>query len=162
MTPVQPVPVLAPQPQAPWQGSHWSTKCPATGKTRPGKKAPRGSNPCLPLSSLTPYHWANQMVSWRRTRSKADRGSRLLVTSLSNNIHKQREQMLERSIFAFLTGLHSDPSRLHNLPSRTFELLHATLQQNDSTSSSFPVTLWPWLNIKVIQKGNQSVAFSSV
>ena len=35
----------------------------------------------------------------------------------------------------------------------TCELLHTTLQQNDRTSSSFPVTLRPWVKINVIQTG---------
>ena len=39
----------------------------------------------------------------------------------------------------------------HNQLSPISELLHATLQQNDCTSSSFPINLWPWVNIKVIQ-----------
>ena len=34
-----------------------------------------------------------------------------------------------------------------------FELLHATLQHNNCTSSSFPVIPWPWGNIKVTQTG---------
>ena len=38
----------------------------------------------------------------------------------------------------FWTSSQSSP--LHNQPSRTFDLLHATLQQNDCTSSSRPVT----------------------
>ena len=61
----------------------------------------------------------------------------------------------------------SQSSSLHNQPSQTFELLHATLRQNDCTSYSFPlnpVTLsenkgnsnWNQtvqLKIKVIQIG---------
>ena len=35
--------------------------------------------------------------------------------------------------------------------SRTFELLHTTLQHKDATSSSFSVILWPWVYTKVIQ-----------
>ena len=35
-------------------------------------------------------------------------------------------------------------------PSWTFQLLHATLQQNDCTSSNFPMTRWPLLKIKVV------------
>ena len=38
-------------------------------------------------------------------------------------------------------------------PSWTFELLHATLQLNECTSSCLPITLWPWINIKVIKTG---------
>ena len=59
----------------------------------------------------------------------------------------------------------SQASSLHNQPSRTFELLHATFQQRNSTSSSFPVTLWPWVNIRVIQtriKLYTLVAFSII
>ena len=44
--------------------------------------------------------------------------------------------MLNQSIFAILTGL-----LLDNQQSQTFELLHATLQQKNYTSSSFPLTL---------------------
>ena len=44
----------------------------------------------------------------------------------------------------------SQTSPSHNQSSQTFELLHATSQQNDCTSSSFPVNLWPWVNIKTI------------
>ena len=44
-------------------------------------------------------------------------------------------------------------SPLHNQPlQHTFGLLHACLQQNDCTSSNFPVSLWPW-EVKVIQTG---------
>ena len=32
-------------------------------------------------------------------------------------------------------------------------LFHATLQQTDYTSSTFPVTLLPWVHIKVIKTG---------
>ena len=32
-------------------------------------------------------------------------------------------------------------------------LLHATFQHNNCTSSRFPVTLWSWVNIRVIQTG---------
>ena len=38
-----------------------------------------------------------------------------------------------------------------NRSSWTFELLHTILQHNDCTSSSFPVTMWPWVNIRVIE-----------
>ena len=38
-------------------------------------------------------------------------------------------------------------SPLHNQTSQTFELSNATLQQNDCTSSRFPLTLWSWVNI---------------
>ena len=37
-------------------------------------------------------------------------------------------------------GASSQSSPLHNQPSRTLKLLHVTFQQNDHTSSSFPVT----------------------
>ena len=47
----------------------------------------------------------------------------------------------------------SQSSPLHNQPLQIFELLYATLQQHDCTSSSFPITLLPWENIKVIQTG---------
>ena len=47
----------------------------------------------------------------------------------------------------------SQSSPLHNQPSWTFKLLHATFQQNDSTNYSFSMTLWPWVNIKIIQTG---------
>ena len=48
----------------------------------------------------------------------------------------------------------SQSSSLHNQSSLwTFELLHTTLQQKDCTSASFPVTLWPYVNNKVIQTG---------
>ena len=47
----------------------------------------------------------------------------------------------------------SQSSSLHNQPSWTSELLHSTLQQNTCTSLTFPVTLWPWVNIKIIQIG---------
>ena len=56
--------------------------------------------------------------------------------------HIQEEQIFKWSIFAILTGLHQS-SPLHSQSSWIFKLLHATLQQNDCTSSSFPVTLWP-------------------
>ena len=47
-----------------------------------------------------------------------------------------------------------ESSPLLNQPSRTFELLHAILQQNNCTSSSFTLTLWLWVSIKVIQTGS--------
>ena len=47
----------------------------------------------------------------------------------------------------------SQSSPLHKQLSQTSELLHATLQQNNCTISSFLLTLWPWVNIKVIQTG---------
>ena len=47
--------------------------------------------------------------------------------------------------------LHSSP--LHNQPSQASELLHTILKQNACSSSSFPVILLPWVNIKVIQTG---------
>ena len=50
-------------------------------------------------------------------------------------------------------------TRFHNQPSRTFELLHATLQQNDVTSSNFPVTL---SEHQGHSSWNQSVDFTSV
>ena len=63
---------------------------------------------------------------------------------------KQEEQMLKWSIFAITYKAVSQSSPLNN---QTSELFHAALQHNDCTSSSFPVTLWPWVNIKVIQTG---------
>ena len=42
----------------------------------------------------------------------------------------------------------SQSSPLHNQPSWAFALLHTTLQQNDCTSSQFPITLWPSVNIQ--------------
>ena len=42
-------------------------------------------------------------------------------------------------------------SLLNNEPSQTCGMLHATLQQNCCTSSSFPVTLWPWLTFHGLQ-----------
>ena len=47
----------------------------------------------------------------------------------------------------------SQSSPFHNQSSLEFELLHATFQQNDCTSSSIPTTLWPWVNVQVIQTG---------
>ena len=41
--------------------------------------------------------------------------------------------------YTYRTSSQSSP--LHNQPSRTFELLHATLEQNDCTHSWFPLTL---------------------
>ena len=62
----------------------------------------------------------------------------------------QKQQMLKWSSFTILrTSLKSSP--FHNQPSWTFGLLHATLQQNDCASSSFPVTLWPWGKVKAIK-----------
>ena len=40
-----------------------------------------------------------------------------------------------------------------NQPLWTSELLHATFQQSDCTSTTFPVTLCPWVNIKINQTG---------
>ena len=48
---------------------------------------------------------------------------------------------------AYMTSSQSSP--LHNKPSRTTELLHATLWQTDCTISSFPVPLWPLVNINL-------------
>ena len=45
----------------------------------------------------------------------------------------------------------SESSPMHYQPSSTFELHQATFQQNNCTSSSFPVTLWPWVNIKAVR-----------
>ena len=59
----------------------------------------------------------------------------------------------------------SKSSSLHNQLSQTSELLHATLQDNDCTSSYFPTTLWAVVNIKVIQtaiKLKSSVVFSII
>ena len=47
----------------------------------------------------------------------------------------------------------SQSANLHIQPSRTFELLYLTLQKNDCTSSRFHVTLWLWVNTKLIQTG---------
>ena len=60
--------------------------------------------------------------------------------------------MLKETISAILTGL-LQLSFLHNQPSCTFELLQATLQHSEWTCSSFSLTLWPWVNIKVIRNG---------
>ena len=49
-------------------------------------------------------------------------GAAVLITS-----YEQEDQMLKQSIFAILTEL-LQSSSLHNQPSWTFELLHATLQ----------------------------------
>ena len=74
--------------------------------------------------------------------------------NLLQTFHKHEEQMHKQSIFTILTGLlQSHFHCKHNQPSWTFELLHATLQQNDCTNYSFPVTLWSWINIMVIQTG---------
>ena len=75
---------------------------------------------------------------------------------------KQEEQMLEKSIIAIIKGLLWSHLSYINPPSRTLGLVHATLQQNDCKSSSFPVTLWPWLKFKVIQTGIILVDFSCV
>ena len=67
--------------------------------------------------------------------------------------------MHKQSIFAILhTSLQS--SSLHDQPSQTFELLHATLEQNDCKSSAFPVTV----TLREHQghsNWNQTVQFSS-
>ena len=66
-------------------------------------------------------------------------------------ILKQEEQMLKQSIFiihhTYRTS--SQSSFLYNQPSWTFVLLHPTLQQNDCTSSTFPVTLWTQRSFKL-------------
>ena len=49
----------------------------------------------------------------------------------------------------YRSSLKSSP--LHNQPSQLFGVLHVTLQVNDCTSSSFPVTLWPSMKVKIIQ-----------
>ena len=48
-------------------------------------------------------------------------------------------------------GTSSQIFPLHNQPSHIFELLQASLQQNDRAASSFPIALWPSVNIKVNQ-----------
>ena len=53
----------------------------------------------------------------------------------------------------------SQSSPLHNQPSSKFELFHATLQQNDFTSSTFPLTL---SENQGHSNWNQSVEFCSV
>ena len=59
-----------------------------------------------------------------------------------------KHQILEHPLI--YAGTSSQSPSLHNQPS---ELLHATLQQNDCTSSGLHITLWPWVSIKVIQTG---------
>ena len=64
--------------------------------------------------------------------------------------------------YTYRTSSQSSP--LHNEPSWTFDLLHATLQQNDCTNSSLPITLWPCVDIEIIQTGIQlnSLVVSSI
>ena len=94
---------------------------------------------------------------WSSAWLPCQSGMSQLSTQLQTNKQKQQKKqtnpqekrMHKQSIFAILTQiLQSSP--LHHQPSRRFELLHTTLQLNNYTSSSFPVTLWPWVNIKVI------------
>ena len=51
------------------------------------------------------------------------------------------------------TSLHSSP--LHNKSLQKFGLLHATLLHTGCIHSSFLVTLWRWVKVKVIQNGNK-------
>ena len=57
-----------------------------------------------------------------------------------NRNNKQEDQMLKRPIFTTLTGL-LQSALVHDQPPRTLELLHSTVQQNESTSFSFPVPM---------------------
>ena len=78
---------------------------------------------------------------------------------LMYTILKQEKQMLNQSIFAILKGI------LHNhFPYIIMNIWVApNFQQNDGTSSTFPWTLWPWVNIKVIQiEWNQTAELKSV
>ena len=59
--------------------------------------------------------------------------------------------MLNWSIYAILIGLLWCHLAYIINPLQMLGILHDTLQQNDCTSSSFPVILWPWVKIKVIQ-----------
>ena len=54
----------------------------------------------------------------------------------------QQEEQILKTIHTRHTGL-LQSSSLHYQSSWTSELLHVTLQQNDHTSSTSPVTLWP-------------------
>ena len=64
--------------------------------------------------------------------------------------NEEKEQISNNPYTPYVQGFFSV---IADQRSWTFELLYATLQQNDCTSSRFPVTLWPWMNIKVIQTG---------
>ena len=67
--------------------------------------------------------------------------------------HQQEEQMLNNPYSPYLQDFFTVLFLYKIQPSWTFKLHHATFQHNDETSSSFPVTLWHWVNIKVIQTG---------
>ena len=76
----------------------------------------------------------------------------IFISNGQNHICGKEELMLIWSILASLTGLlwsHLPYTNHHG----TFELLRATSQQNDCTSSNFAIILWPWVKVKVIQTG---------
>ena len=69
--------------------------------------------------------------------------------------NKKKKKKKKWSLSAILTRLHSPPP--YTIKHHEHELYHATLQQNDCKSSTFPITLWPRVNIKIIQTWNQTV-----
>ena len=67
-----------------------------------------------------------------------------------NNTNNNKKSKCSKDPVTIPTGLHSHPSYKINHDEH-LELLHATLQQNEWASSSFLLTMCPWVNIKVIQ-----------
>ena len=117
-------------------------------------------DPCYLHGSIS----SNQIIN--RFKLHATKHSTWLVLLETKEQTITRRANAQRSIFVILTGLlhQSQSSSLNNQPSWTFELIRTTLPQNDYTSSNFPVTLWSWVNIKVVQIGIKlySVVVSSI
>ena len=75
-----------------------------------------------------------------------------ILSSSAENKGKQDKQLLKQSIPVMLTRLPCSYFPLQNQPTKTFWLLHATLQQNYCTSSCNAVIL-AWVKMKAIQTG---------
>ena len=95
---------------------------------------------------------------------QTDRTKRDRQTDGKRQTDKQRQKCSNNPYSLYSQDFFTVISHKHNQPSWTYELLQPTLQQNDCSSSSFPMILWPWVKTKVIQTGNklQSLVFSSI
>ena len=81
---------------------------------------------------------------------------------MNKYFNKTQNAQMIHILHSYRSSLKSSPS--HNWQCPVSWLFHSTLQQNDCTSSSFPIALSPWVKVKVIHSGIilQSLAVSSI